>query len=1026
MRYLRVLTLGSALMWLTLPMQAQLSPYYDRRPLLEEAEALFEQAAYVPAIKKAEEFLAAETGLRNGGANDLLVAAYYIQAASAFYLERNDAPALLEAFIDQHPDNSRTPEVRFLYGKYYFNRRDWKLAIARMLEAFTSHGLSEVMRTEASFMLGYAYFMDKNPEQAVRYFDMAAAVPGPQQEDARYYQSVILYQEKNYDQAYEAFKALEGSTKYGKEIKVYLASTLLSLKRYDELYALADELVAAPKTQGKEAEVYYVVAHASFERGDYTRSISFFDQYLKARGKMNRTDYFRYGFAQYKLKNYKDATANLERAAGGLDSLDQAASYYLGFCFMQLNDKQSAKVAYQKAAQEPRGGNAQIAEDALWQYSKLCFSTEAYNEALTGLTQITEKYPRAPYIGEVQAMIGEVYLYTRDYPRSIKYLESVPRTSARVKKAYQTVCYFYGLELFERPQYRPAIEYLKKSIDNSVDENMALSARYWIAESVYRLGDFKGAENEANTFLRSRGADQNEFYARGYYSLGWAQFKQKNYPAALKSFEDYIAKATSKESPKLLVDAYLRAGDCLMLRKEYSRANAYYQKAQEKGFAFQDYAAYQQAESFYRQRQYQASAQAFDRMIRSYPESELRDNALDKISEIYATWIKDNDAAIRYANMLVTEYPRSPLASDAYVRLALAAYNNGDEAAAIQYFKKILSDYSADKKNAQLALDNLAGLLSESEFDKVLREYRSGNPDMNADLAALVFNTGKDRFFAKNYTSAIEQFTTYVRDYRNGPDYFEALVFRARSYRETSQVNKALADYKDVYSTPTNNAFTALALQEAAAIKYDLKDYNSSLELYQMLEDVASKLENRIQAWFGIAKNQKALGQYRLAEQTLLQISSNNEAEVYARTQALVEIGHCQYLSGNLDKARETFANVERDYKNAFGAESQYMIGRITYDQGLALKKKGEVDKANTKFMAVRDAVVYQSNNYPTFNYWKAKAFLVAANAYYEMGNVFQAKGTLESLIQEERFPDVQQEARERLAQINAETGSNP
>jgi tetratricopeptide (TPR) repeat protein len=417
-------------------------------------------------------------------------------------------------------------------------------------------------------------------------------------------------------------------------------------------------------------------------------------------------------------------------------------------------------------------------------------------------------------------------------------------------------------------------------------------------------------------------------------------------------------------------------------------------------------------------------------MIRTFKSSELRDNALDRISEIYASWIKDFGNAAKYAKMLVDEYPRSPLAGDAYNRLAQAAYNQGNTEGAVTYFKKVLEDYGGDRKNAQIALDNLSNLLSEREFDRVLADYRRSNPQMDNNLANLVFNTGKDRFFSGNYNSAIDQFSTYIRDYKNGPDYNEALIFRARSYKETGQYESSLRDYQLVHSQPVNNEFTGIALLEAAEIRYEQKNYAASLQLYQQLELVSGNLQNKVQALFGLAKNHRALGQYSQAIQALEQISINAEVQVYSRTKAMVEMGHCQYLNGDLQGAFQTFTNVETEFKNAFGAESQYMISRIYYDEGLVLKNQGQPQLAQEKFEAVKTATIYQKNNYPTFNYWKAKTFFVAANAYYELGNSFQAKGTLESLVAEDRFPDVQEEARIRLAEIEAAeaalNGTNP
>ena len=402
------------------------------------------------------------------------------------------------------------------------------------------------------------------------------------------------------------------------------------------------------------------------------------------------------------------------------------------------------------------------------------------------------------------------------------------------------------------------------------------------------------------------------------------------------------------------------------------------------------------------------------------------------------TWIKSDAQASRYAKMLVDEYPRSPLAPAAYNRLGLAAYNSGDEAGAITYFKKVVQEYPQDKANSQIALDNLSALLPEREFDKIFKDYRSNSPQMDDRLAQLTFKTGQDRFFAGNYQSAIDQFSSYINEFKNGPNYFEALVFRARAYRELAQLDQALKDYERVYSTASANAFTSIALQEAAEIRFERKEYMASLQLYQTLDNVAGSLQNKVAAKFGIAKNHNAMGDYRAAVTVLRQIAQNEEVAVYSRTKANVDIGTNLYLSGDLAGARSTFEAVEKDFKNAFGAESQYMIAKITYDEGMALKREadrlrqqGSIAQADTrqqqalaKFEAVKQAVIYQSNNYPTFNYEKAKAFLVAADAFYQLGNVFQAKGTLESLVGEDRFPDVQEAARKRLKEIQDEENS--
>ncbi|RMG29512.1 MAG: hypothetical protein D6730_03775, partial [Bacteroidetes bacterium] len=224
------------------------------------------------------------------------------------------------------------------------------------------------------------------------------------------------------------------------------------------------------------------------------------------------------------------------------------------------------------------------------------------------------------------------------------------------------------------------------------------------------------------------------------------------------------------------------------------------------------------------------------------------------------------------------------------------------------------------------------------------------------------------------------------------------------SYKALNRLDLALRDYQAVYSPTVRNPFTSTALLEAAEIKFEQLDYGASLKLYQELRATADAQQNRIQADFGIAKCYKAMGDYRQAMAVLEGITTNPEATLYAVNKAKVEIGECQYYLGDLDGALRTFSEIEAENKDQFGEQSQYWITQILYDKG--------------QYEAAKDAALYLKQTYPSDSYWRAKAFLVVADADYALGNTFQAKGVLESLINEAPFDDIKQQAREKLDKI--------
>lgn len=986
------------------PLSAQLSPFQSNLSLYQEGLDLFEREIYGQAIQKVEAFLDAENAVRGFKGNDLYTNAKYIQAVSAFHLKRSDALNLLEGYLKRYPENTKRILVNYYLGKHQFQKKEYRNSIEPLTVSFSSNALQSDLYNEVVFMLGYAYFDIENETQAAFYLDRAANFPGPYQDDARYYYAILKYKQKDYENAYEAMKALSSSEEYAAETRVYLANTLLKLGKTEELFQLADKMVGNSRRKA-DAGVYYIVAHASYEKGDFANAVKYFDEFRRSKGRLSRTGFFRYAHAQYESGLFKEAIQSFSKVTNQKDTLNQTASYYLGFSYLKTNDPNGARLAFKRASETFPGENRAVSQDALYQYAKVSYATKYYDDALSAMRRLEKEFPNSPHRNEIKSLMGETLLLNNNYEETIAYLKEGNTNTPRAQKALQQANYYYGLQLYEAESYGQSATYLKQAAASSSDAKIAQDAKFWGAEAAFRGGDLGKALQEYSAFQKSRNAKSSKYYKAAGYGKAWTYFKQKKYTQAAKEFDTFINGDGPKSSKRIMVDAYLRAGDSYFMGRNYNKANGYYSRVVEANISQQDYAYYQMAEGFYRQSKYTNSVRAFDRLITAYPSSDLHDNALDRISEIYATWLKDYAQASYYGKQLVQKYPNSPLAAAAYNRIAFASYNAGNEREAVKYFKKVLSDYSMDKANSQIALDNLSVMVTAAEFDRILANYRNKNPELNENVADLTFNTGRDRFFEESYQSAINQFSIYIKDYSTGRHYYEARVLRARAYKATGQRNKALEDYKQVYSATVRNPFSSTALMEAAQLEYELGRYDASLKLYQELVKTADNAQNRILAKFGVAtilKDHK--NDYSGAITILQQIENSSDAELYEVNTAKAERGDCEHLNGNIEKAHTIFKALEKDNDDEFGARGQFGIVRYWH-------AKDEHDKAI-------DATFYFNDNYPTYNYWKARTFLVLAETYYKMGNIFQAKGTLESLAGESRFPDVQEMAKKRRAEI--------
>jgi TolA-binding protein len=91
---------------------------------------------------------------------------------------------------------------------------------------------------------------------------------------------------------------------------------------------------------------------------------------------------------------------------------------------------------------------------------------------------------------------------------------------------------------------------------------------------------------------------------------------------------------------------------------------------------------------------------------------------------------------------------------------------------------------------------------------------------------------------------------------------------------------------------------------------------------------------------------------------------------------------------------------------NMIGAEAKYHMAYVRHLQ----EKWTDAEKE------VFDLV----KKYPSYDHWKAKAFILLGDVYVQMGDLFQAKATLQSVVNNSDEADLVTEAQQRLDAIAA------
>lgn len=122
------------------------------------------------------------------------------------------------------------------------------------------------------------------------------------------------------------------------------------------------------------------------------------------------------------------------------DALTQNAYLHMGLSYLQLAEKNKARMAFEQAAAS--NANLQIKEQAAYNYA-LCLhetSFSAFGESVTAFERFLNEFPTSPYAEKVSSYLIEVYMNTRSYEAALKSIERIARQAHKYWKRNRKYC----------------------------------------------------------------------------------------------------------------------------------------------------------------------------------------------------------------------------------------------------------------------------------------------------------------------------------------------------------------------------------------------------------------------------------------------------------------------------------------------------------------------------------------------------------------------------------------------------------
>ena len=926
--------------------------------------------------------------------------AKFYAAVCALELGNNDAESLFQKFIKDYPLNANTKLAYFHVGKSYFAQENYQKALD-WFEKTDPSTLSQKQRVEYQFKQGYAYFMLQNIEKAEPLFEAVKKEKSAYQESATYYFAYINYLNKEYKTALANFEKLKGSPTYEASYPYYITSMYYLDERYDDVISYAVPILKTTKQQ-YEAEMLSLIAASYFAKSDYTNAEKYFQEYYaKSKSEVkNNLFIYQYGYSLFQLKRYQEAVAILEK----LDTDDvylQSGMYTLGRSFIQLKNKEKARSAFFRSSR--LDFDKFIQEEAWINYARLSYELDFNQQALESTQSFLKQFPKSRKANEAKTLLGEILLTSKNYQAAIDILEPIPDKSPEAKEAYQKVTYFRGLEFYNERAFPNALSMFLRSEKFPEDQEIHALNTYWKAEASYELRKFGEAVATFEKFLEMPGADKTEVYNFANYALAYAAFEDERYGKAASYFERFL-RGNDKDA-KTVNDATIRLADSYFVNKSYGNALTNYNKIIASKATGEDYALFQRGMIQGLEGQNDAKITTMQSLLKQFPTSNYADDA--GFETAYTYFNKgDLDKSKTDLIALISQYPHSSYVPRALVTIGLVQYNQDQDNAALETFKKVIADY-ASSEEAKQALESIKNIYVDKGDSEGFIGYAKTTPIGDFSIAEqdnIVFQGANNRYLKGDAKGAFEAVNAYFDKFPKAIHDKEAKFIRAEALVKLGRPDEAIPDYEYILNDWTSD-YTERSLVSISKLFLDQKKYNEAIVYLKRLETTADYKVHYTYAINNLLKAYSALNMPDDVIKYVALIKESDKSSQEEKSSSDLFAGKAYLAKADTTQAVKAFNNVVEKTKTLAAAEAKYNLAAIQY------AKREYKTSTKTCFDLI--------NNMSSYDYWVAKAFILLADNYVALKDNLQAKSTLLSLIDNyDGKDDIVPTAKEKLKKI--------
>lgn len=906
-------------------------------------------------------------------------------------------------FLRSTPCQLWLDKMHFQLGDYYFRVQQWANCYAQYTQVGVANLSNEEIAT-LQFQQGYAAFVLKRYQDAKPLFNSVRALSSdPNQLSATYYYGLLAFRDNSWAEAMSCFQQVEKDTRYAAATPFYMAQIMLKQGDGEKVIPFLEQKLSNKVTPPLHAlEMKQLLGHAYFARNNHTRALPLLREYVQQSKQASRQDIYEQSYSAYREANWKEAVEGFKQLSGVADSMGQHAMYLLGDAYLKLDDRAGARSAFLFCALNTH--DPILRGNARFFHAKLSYELGFVDESLKELQEFLQAYPASPFITEARELLISVLAATRNYKGALLMLDSTPQPSEQVRKLIPILLYGRAVELIHDNKDQEALPLLDSALLDIHNRAIRPLLHFWKGELSFRMSNYEVAGENLLAYIAlgaPASGEASELHAR--YNLGYAYLRMTQYKMAATYFE-WVSGTETLSASTVKQDALLRLADCQYMLRNYIAASHSYEKLIQMGWTGSDYATFQLA-SIAGIRNPTEKISMLKTLERKYPGSSLVTTSWMEIADTYMAEEKYIEA-IPYLDKIIGQNQAMSMLPTAYFKSGISYYNLGDNEKSLKYFQTLMDKFSHSAEAGE-AMDNVKTIYLESgrtvEYIQYLKER---GITLNANTEdSLHFVAAEQLFQDKQWNEARVSLQNYLEKFPTGAYWLEAHFMLADRAVAEKKWTKAIPHYEAILSRVPNRYAESSSLALANIYFFELNNYDSAAAKYSQVLQWNPHSEKRLESLRGTLRANYLLQKWETAVQAgeLLLAEKKNSPEDKSLT--ALSTAKLLFLQGKETEAQFQCKQVMEQNKAALAAEARYEIAASLFRQ--------------KQWKAAERAAFETISRSGSYEHWVAKSYLLLGDLFFEQKDLFNAKATYRSVIENATQDVWKNEARSKLDLVN-------